>query len=236
MGTPKPKRKSRSGLDDDLPPSVPREFFARPASEVARALLGCVLARRFADGAIAFAEIVETEAYTGPEDLASHAQGGRRTARNEPMWARPGTAYVYLSYGIHHCFNIACEREGHPGAVLLRAARIIHGEAAIRAARGDGQRAALINPNMLLRGPGNLAKGLAIDRSISGVDLLKYPLLRVCARASVAMENPSSFLPNRIAIGPRIGIPNAGAWRDAPLRFWIVDEPAVSGAKAKNRA
>ena len=95
-------------------------LLGRPTVEAARALLGCVLVRRCGDRVLR-ARIVETEAYLGPEDPAAHSYAGR-TPRTEPLWGPPGTIYVYFVYGMHHCLNLAVDREGFPGCVLVRAA------------------------------------------------------------------------------------------------------------------
>lgn len=95
-------------------------MLARPTVEVARRLLGCVLVRRLGGRSVCV-RLVETEAYLGAEDPAAHAFAGR-TPRTEPLWGPPGTLYVYLVYGMHHCLNLAADREGLPGCVLVRAA------------------------------------------------------------------------------------------------------------------
>ena len=104
---------------------LPREFFDRPATEVAPELLGCVLVHSSADGEVA-AELVEVEAYMGSADPASHAFRGM-TARNEVMFGDPGHAYVYFTYGMHFCVNLVCQPPGVASAVLLRAGRIVAG-------------------------------------------------------------------------------------------------------------
>ncbi|NJL94729.1 MAG: DNA-3-methyladenine glycosylase, partial [Anaerolineae bacterium] len=105
----------------------PREFFAQNARTVARALLGAQLVRVL-DGSALSGRIVETEAYTGINDLASHGRAGR-TPRNLPMWEDPGHAYVYLTYGVHWLLNVVCEPAGQPAAVLLRAIEPLSGQA-----------------------------------------------------------------------------------------------------------
>lgn len=123
-----------------------RRFYARPTLELARALLGSWLCRA-RDGELRRGRIVEVEAYT--DDEASHARARRRTPRNAVMFGHAGHAYVYFTYGMHHCVNVVAERHGVPGAVLIR---------------GLDQIAAA-------NGPGRLCRALAIDRALDGVDL-----------------------------------------------------------------
>ena len=114
-----------------------REFYAQDTLEVARALLGKVLVRRLGDELLA-GRIVETEAYVGRRDKACHAYGYRRTARTETLFSQPGTAYIYLIYGMYHCLNFVTEPEGEPAAVLLRALEPLAGmETMTRLRYGD---------------------------------------------------------------------------------------------------
>jgi len=134
--------------------TLPRRFYARDAVVVAEALLGMHLLIRRPE-AVAVARIVETEAYQGPDDLAAHSVGGRRTARTEVMFGRAGHAYVYLIYGMWNCLNIVTATAGIPHAVLLRAVEPVSGFDA---------------PSW---GPGLLCRALGIDRSHNGIDLCK---------------------------------------------------------------
>ncbi|MGC1286847.1 MAG: DNA-3-methyladenine glycosylase [Streptosporangiaceae bacterium] len=111
---------------------LPREFFARPAVQVAPDLLGCVLVHQTAEGLVAV-RVTEVEAYAGESDPASHAFHGR-TARNAVMYGPPGYAYVYFTYGMHFCVNLVCQGEGDASAVLLRSGLVIDG-AALASAR-----------------------------------------------------------------------------------------------------
>jgi DNA-3-methyladenine glycosylase len=185
-------------LDDVLPAG----FYARPAAEVAPALIGKVIVSTL-DGVETRGRIVETEAYVGPEDPASHAaERIGRTARNEAMFGRPGSAYVYLSYGIHWCLNAVTDREDHPGAVLIRALEPLSGLAAMRERRGTADRD-------LARGPGRLTQALGITGALDGHPLDSPPL---------AVHEGPGVDPDAVAAGPRIGISRAADW---PLRFTL---------------
>ncbi|HCT44834.1 MAG TPA: DNA-3-methyladenine glycosylase [Phycisphaerales bacterium] len=194
------------------PENLTRDFFARSVEAVARDLLGFQLTRTLDDGTILSGIITETEAYVGPEDRASHAFGGRRTARNEHMWSQPGTAYVYFTYGMHHCFNIACLREGHPAAVLIRAMVPTEGIETMRTLRSARPRKHPLRDKDLCNGPGKLCQALAIDLDLDGIDLLQSPHLAITQGVAV----PEA----RIQRTPRIGIGSAGDWVQKPLR-WV---------------
>ena len=190
---------------------LPRAFFARPALEVARDLLGRHLVH---DDVVL--RITETEAYTGPDDTACHARAGP-TPRNAAMFGPPGHAYVYTCYGLHQLLNLVTDREGHGAAVLVRAAEPVAGLATIRARRGGKE-----GPT-LLTGPGKVGAALALDPSWSHHDLCAPGGLEVHAGAP----------PDAILAGPRVGIAYADpAHRDAPWRFAVADTPWVSHPKA----
>ncbi|MFG0246182.1 MAG: DNA-3-methyladenine glycosylase [Phycisphaerales bacterium JB052] len=191
-----------------------RGFFARSADAVARDLLGCRLTRTLDDGSFLSGIITETEAYTGPEDRASHAFGGRRTPRNEHMWSQPGTAYVYFTYGMHHCFNIACFRDDHPAAVLIRAVVPSEGIETMRAHRTAKPRKHPLKDQSLCDGPGKLCQAMRIDRTLDGIDLLQSPHLAITQGVAVSAA--------RIRRTPRIGIAYAGDWVQKPLR-WVTE-------------
>lgn len=210
-----------------------RRFFARDAETLAQALLGATLVRTLDSGQVLRATIVETEAYVGIRDRASHAYNGRRTPRNESMYAQPGTLYVYFTYGMHHCANIVCGTLHEPIAVLLRAAEPVEGLDTMRELRqpitpSTSQRGFMkpasrtIADRDLCRGPGNLCKALGIDRALDGIDLVAGHSLSVEITSSVPIH------PDRVSRGPRIGIGYAEDWVAAPFRFWINDSAAVS--------
>jgi len=142
-----------------------RSFFARPTLEVAPDLLGRILVRRDREGLLA-ARIVEVEAYLGEgEDPASHADRGR-TPRNGEMFETPGRLYVYFTYGMHHCMNVVCESRGRAGAVLLRAAEPLAGEALMARRRGR-------SGSQLANGPAKLCQAYGVDLDWNGRDLVR---------------------------------------------------------------
>jgi DNA-3-methyladenine glycosylase len=191
-----------------------REFYTRGALVVARELLGKRLVVAETDGARVSGLIVETEAYVGPEDRASHAFGGRRTARNQTMYARGGTVYVYLIYGLHHQFNVVAADEHVPEAVLVRALEPVEGVARMRERRGVHEE------RQLTSGPGKLCRALGLDRTFDGADLTAGRVWIEDAGRTVSAEE--------IASGPRIGIDYAGDYISKPWRFWLTGNPFVS--------
>jgi len=186
-------------------PRLTRSFFARSSVEVAPALIGTRLVRCLDDGTRLSGVIVEVEAYIGPKDRASHAYAGRRTARNEAMYSKPGTSYVYFTYGMHYCVNVVCASEGVPEAVLIRALEPDPESLAVM------RRNRHVEPERLLcSGPGRLCQALAINRGQNGIDL--------CSSDQLWLESVRS--PGRTTIrSRRIGIDSAGAWARRLLRW-----------------
>jgi DNA-3-methyladenine glycosylase len=187
-----------------------RAWFDRPATTLARDLLGCRLVHAAADGTVG-GRIVETEAYRGPEDLAAHSSRGL-TARNAVMFGTPGFLYVYLIYGLHLCLNVVAGPGDKPEAVLIRALAIDEGHSLARARRG-----ASVPDRRLASGPGNVGRALGVSRGDNGLDLLAGPM----------WIEPRTGRP-RVARGARIGVEYAGRWAARPLRYWIADDPHVS--------
>lgn len=207
-------------MTDPLP--LPSEAYREPAERFAPRLIGCQLVRTLPTGERLAGVIVETEAYTGPEDLASHAAGGRRTARNESMWGPPGTAYVYFTYGMHFCFNVSCYSADHPAAVLVRALEPTEGLGTMHALRaGTKLRRQPLRDRDLCAGPGRLCQALAIDRSLDGTDLTASPYLALFDRPGGVAEPP-------VRVSPRVGLGEVGDWKDKPLRFVWADHPCRS--------
>jgi len=187
---------------------LPLEFYRRPAAAVAPDLIGRLLVREL-DGARLVLRIVETEAYLGAPDRASHAAGGRRTARNESLYLPGGHAYVYFIYGMHWCLNAVCGEADEGGAVLLRAGEPVAGEERMRALRGVADDARL-RPGDIAGGPGKICRALAVDRALDGAPL-DAPPLWIAAGELVPRR--------RIARGARVGVAYAGEAADWPLRF-----------------
>ena len=189
-----------------------RSFYDRNTLEVARDLLGTYLIHR-AEGTELVARITETEAYIGAVDKACHAYGGRRTPRTETLYARPGTAYVYLIYGMYHCLNFVTEGEGTAAAVLLRGVEAVEGAdrmAQNRFGQDFSQLTAYQRKNFL-NGPGKVCRAMAITRAHNGLDLTGETLF-LCAGGPPVGE---------IHTGKRIGIDYAEEAADFPWRFWL---------------
>lgn len=177
-----------------------RSFFARDTLIVAEELIGQHLYVR-TNGELRVGRIVETEAYQGPEDLAAHSTGGRRTNRTETMFGPPGHAYVYLIYGVWHCLNFVTREIGTPHAVLLRAIEPVQGVAG------------------KTNGPGLLCRSLGIDLRYNGLDLEGDALW---------LERPSVFRAPTIVTSARIGIGERGAYTHVPWRFHDAASNCVS--------
>jgi DNA-3-methyladenine glycosylase len=198
-----------------------RADYRTDSEALARGLLGSKLVRIAADDTRLSGVIVETEAYLGAPDLASHAVGGRRTARNEAMYAQAGTSYVYFTYGMHFCFNVVCGEEEVPLAVLVRALEPVEGIEEMKRRRAAGKNALRLEKMKetdLCSGPGKLCSAMGIDRSLNAVDLVKDERLWIERGEAVG----------EVGVGPRVGIGFAKEWVEKPLRFWVAGNPHVS--------
>ncbi|MEO6390899.1 MAG: DNA-3-methyladenine glycosylase [Pyrinomonadaceae bacterium] len=189
-------------------------FFKRNALTLARDLLGCVIVVPAPDGRRVSGIIVETEAYTGVKDQASHAYGDRRTARTETMYRKGGTAYVYFVYGMHYQLNFVAGPAEVPEAVLIRALEPLEGIELMQERRG------LVNVEQLTSGPGKLCKAAGIDRTFDGESL----------RGLRLWLEPGAKTPHsrQIVRGPRIGIDYAAEYALKPWRFWLKENHYVS--------
>lgn len=177
-----------------------------PAEMAARRLLGCELLREI-DGEIIRVRIVETEAYD-QADEASHTFRGR-TARNDAMFKAAGYLYVYFTYGMHHCANVVCGKEGFGSGVLIRAVEPLEGTAIIEQRRG-------MSGVNVTNGPGKICQALGIDLRLSGHDLSDSP---------IQLMKKSALPDEQITIGPRIGISKAV---HELRRFYITNNPYIS--------
>jgi DNA-3-methyladenine glycosylase len=182
--------------------ALARSFYARPTLIVARDMLGKTLVHVGQDGVRRSGRIVEAEAYVGPDDLASHARVGPK-GRATLMYGQAGVAYVYLVYGMHHCFNAVTEADGYPGAVLVRAIEPLE-----NAERG--------------RGPALVCRALRIDRACNGLDL---------TTSELRLENAVAIEDANVRVGPRVGVAYAAEWAARPWRFWVASSPHVSGRR-----
>jgi len=183
---------------------------------LARRLLGQRLVRVIRGVRLA-GLIVETEAYLGSPDRAAHTHGGRRTPRNESMYLEGGHAYVYFTYGMHHCVNVVCGRRGEGVAVLLRAIEPIEGiDTMLR------NRPRATGEYDLCSGPARLCQALCIDRAFDGEDL------RTSRRIFIERVRRTVLPDSRMEVTARIGVAYAGVWARKPLRFLVRSSPYVS--------
>jgi DNA-3-methyladenine glycosylase len=195
-----------------------KEFYQRKdVVKIARELLGKILVTNF-DNIVSAGRIVETEAYNGAVDKASHAFGNRRTNRTEVMFGEGGVAYVYLCYGIHHLFNVVTNVKDIPHAVLIRAIEPITGVEDMLLRTGKK-----ILDNTLTRGPGNVSKALGIYTRHTGLSLLGDEIF--------IADDSFKLKPSEVAATPRIGVDYAGADALLPYRFIVKGNPYVSGKR-----
>lgn len=196
-----------------------RSFYLRDTVIVARELLGKELVHE-AGGIRTAGRIVETEAYTGPGDKGSHSYGGKRTNKNETMYHQGGTAYVYLIYGMYHCFNVVTEEAGMPAAVLIRAVEPVEGFEIMSQARygTDYNELTVRQKTGLCNGPGKLCIAMDIGRVENGLDL--------CGNKLYIRDAQNE--PFQIKSSPRINIDYAEEYRDKPWRFYIEGSRYVS--------
>ena len=195
-------------------PGISRgDLFESPALVVAEEIIGRTLTSRSSEGTTA-GIIVETEAYCGVDDKASHAYKGRRTLRNEVMWGPPGHLYIFPIYGIYLCMNVECSREGDPQAVLIRALEPVKGISLMRERRGLSSREDRIG---LCSGPSKLCQSLGINMGMNGADVLDGPV-------TVSDKKTKDFTVLR---SKRVGVDYAGDDKDR-LRRFVADSRYVS--------
>lgn len=197
---------------------LPESFYQREdVLQIAKELLGKILVTKW-NGQITAGRIVECEAYNGVPDKASHASGGRRTKRNEIMYASGGVAYVYLCYGIHHLFNVVTNTKDIPHAILIRALEPVKGIDLMLKRTGKKKL-----DYTLTRGPGNVSKALGIFTKHSG--------LLLSGKELFIAEDDFGLEKKNIVASPRIGVDYAGVDALLHYRFYIRGNPFVSGKK-----
>ena len=197
----------------------PDFYLRKDVVEIAKELLGKILVTNV-NGVHTSARIVETEAYVAITDKASHSYNGKRTNRNEHMYAKGGISYVYICYGMHHLFNVVTNEKDIPDAVLLRAAEPLNGIDEML--RRTGKRE---TDSTLTKGPGNMSRALGISKIHSGINL---------RGKEIFLADDGFCLPvNLIGISKRIGVDGAGEDALLPYRFYIKGNNYVSGSPVK---
>jgi DNA-3-methyladenine glycosylase len=196
---------------------LPHSFYNRKdVIQIAKELLGKVVVSKI-DGKITSGRIVETEAYVAITDKASHSFGGRRTARNEHMYAAAGTAYIYICYGLHQMLNVVTNKEGIPDAILIRAIEPIEGTTVMLQRTGKPK-----PDHTLTKGPGNVGKALGISKKHSGLLLMGEEIF-------IYEDEHSMLKETQVGKSRRIGIESAGKDALLPYRFYVKGNKYVSG-------
>ena len=192
---------------------LPDEFYLREdVLLIARQLLGKKLCT-YVDGLFSSGIIVETEAYSGPEDLGSHAYNNKRTARNEVMYARGGVVYMYICYGIHDMLNIVTGADGTSHAILIRALQPVDGISIMQERRG------LLAPQKLCKGPGALAKAMGLKKLHNGISLRSN---------EIWIEDNEELSPEEVVETARVGLNIEGVYKSIPWRFYIKGNAYIS--------
>ncbi len=194
--------------------TLPLKFYAKPTLTVAKELLGKYIFRNHR-GYKLVGKIVETEAYIGFDDQASHAARGK-TKRNEVMFGHGGRAYIYMIYGKYYCLNIATEKSGFPAAVLIRAIEPISGIEQM--AKNRNIKSA--DKKNISNGPGKLCQALKIDKNLNGIGLQSDKLWLANGKCKIK--------DNAIVSARRIGIDYAGSSKDLLWRFYLKDNLYIS--------
>jgi len=191
-----------------------QEFYQKDAVQVARDLLGKIIVRKY-DGKTITVKIVETEAYCGAEDKASHAHNNKKTKRTAPMFKEGGHAYIYLIYGMYYCLNVVTAAENNPHAVLIRGVEPLKGLKYIK----ENRQIKSSRSKDLTNGPGKLSQALKIDKSFDGCNLVENNSLYLTDGGTEDFEIESS---------PRVNIDYAEEYKDKKWRFFIKNNKYVS--------
>jgi len=202
---------------------LPRSFYTQPTLKVAKELLGKYLVREIGKQKL-IGKIVETEAYIGPEDKASHAFGGKKTKRNQAEWLIGGHIYIYLVYGMYWQLNISTSRREQPECVLIRALEPVSETREVKnqksKVKNTIQNLKFNELKNLANGPGKLCRWLKLDKSFYGEDLTKSK--------RIWLEDGEKVGPTQIIASKRIGIDYAQEWAEKPWRFFLKNNPFVS--------
>ncbi|NXY82060.1 3MG glycosylase, partial [Alcedo cyanopectus] len=220
-GDSSPKSSKYFTIEKKKSSQLKADFFNQPCVSLAKSFLGQILVRRLPDGRELWGRIVETEAYLGGEDEASHSKGGKQTERNAAMFMKPGTLYVYQIYGIYFCINVSSQGEG--AAVLLRSLEPLQGLDAMRELRSASRKGAPkpLKDWQLCNGPSKLCQAFGIDKTFDQRDLTQDTAIWMV---------PGHELPGEqdVVATTRIGIGNRGEWAQKPLRFYLRGNRFVS--------
>jgi DNA-3-methyladenine glycosylase len=191
-----------------------QEFYQKDAVQAARDLLGKIIVRKY-NGKTITVKIVETEAYCGAEDKASHAHNNKKTKRTAPMFKEGGHAYIYLIYGMYYCLNVVTAAENNPHAVLIRGVEPLKGLKYIK----ENRQIKSSRSKDLTNGPGKLSQALKIDKSFDGCNLVENNSLYLTDGGTEDFEIESS---------PRVNIDYAEEYKDKKWRFFIKNNKYVS--------
>ena len=196
-----------------------RSFYDRKdVVKIARELLGKILVTQM-DGVRSSGRIVETEAYAGFGDRASHAFGGRRTARSEHLYGVPGTIYVYICYGMHPLFNVITNKKDIPHGVLIRALEPLEGLELMQERTGK-----FSSDYTITKGPGNLSRAMGMSKLQSGCSIFSEEIF--------IEDDGLHYKKDQIVVTKRIGVEGAGKDAELPYRFIVRGNPYVSAKKS----
>jgi DNA-3-methyladenine glycosylase len=189
-------------------------FYQKDAVQAAKDLLGKVIVRKYNDKTIKV-KIVETEAYCGAEDKASHAHNNKKTKRTAPMFKKGGHSYIYLIYGMYYCLNVVTAAENNPHAVLIRAVEPLKGLNYIK----ENRQIKSSKIENLTNGPGKLSQALKINKNLNGCNLIESDFLYIIDTETEEFEIENS---------PRINIDYAEEYKDKKWRFFIKNNKYIS--------
>lgn len=199
---------------------LPLSFYDRKnVVQIAKELLGKIVVTEF-ENVLTSGRIVETEAYVGITDKASHSFNGKRSARNEHMYHEAGTAYIYICYGMHQMLNIVTNKKDVPDAILIRAIQPLHGIETMIERTGKRN-----SDYSITRGPGNVGKALGIAKHQSGISVLEKEIY--------VMDDGFKLSNDEIGLSKRIGVESAGADALLPYRFYVRGNKYVSSRPNK---